>query len=120
MNLPRETLACAATTGAIFVRPCGAPAALRCAHCGCPLCRVHAGPAPADPPGAVLCPACRGEDRDSPVSDDDGTLRPVPASHSSAVAADADDAPFTDEDYAAFDAVSDYDKNADDGDGYDS
>jgi hypothetical protein len=145
MNLPRETLLCGGTAGAVFVRPCPEPAVLRCARCECPLCEKHGRPDPSGTVGAVLCSECYAEarreasdDADGDFGDDGGTRWSGGSGrHSSGTAygsdggsgmAEAEDialaddgsSPFTDEDYAAFDAVSDYDKSADDGDGYDS
>lgn len=124
MNLPRETLLCGGTDGALFVRPCPAPAVLRCARCECPLCGKHGRPDPAGASGAVLCPECYAEtrrdssdDTDSGFGDDGGSGM---AEAEDIALADDGSSPFTDEDYAAFEAVSDYDKSADDGDGYDS
>lgn len=138
-----ETLLCGCTSGAIFVRPCSEPAALACARCECPLCRRHGR---SDSAGTVLCPECHaeaqqesseegsGDDSDGSesgwtagsgrhaywaASGSDGEYEDMAGDEGFAPLEDGA-SPFADEDYAAFDAVSDYDKNADRGDGYDS
>ncbi|MGZ8219316.1 hypothetical protein [Methylomagnum sp.] len=148
MNASPETLLCGCTSGAIFVRPCARPAMTQCVRCQCPLCREHARPespsipAPDLVPAPMLCPACYAESRrDTAADDDDGMAWSAVSSrhtrwhdnsgsrgHSASMTPShyADDAeatsdePFNSEDYDAFDAVSDYDKDAERGDGFDS
>jgi hypothetical protein len=129
MSIPQEALLCGGTDGRLFVRPCREPAVLQCLRCQCPLCRTHARPAPSSGgPAAVLCPECFAESQsassdDADYSDDSGIILSSgtwPAEAEDTLGGDDGGAPFRDEDYAAFDAVSDYDRNADDGDGYDS
>jgi hypothetical protein len=145
VNIPSETLLCGCTAGVILVRPCPEPAAFTCARCGCPLCRKHVRPvrsgALSSVPAAGLCPACHAEsgvDNSYAANrEGDGWGGSSSGYHSGrsrnsdafpvqnsevdeSLPADAVDEPFSSEDYAAFDAVSDYDKNADLSDGYDS
>lgn len=138
MTVPSETLLCGCTSGSFFVRPCPEPAVQNCTRCQCPLCRKHGHPDPSGAPAAMLCPACHAEARREAVDDADAEFGDAGGGivwtagsgrHSFSYArsgsegdngTDDGESPFVDEDYGAFDAVSDYDKNADDGDAYDS
>lgn len=135
MNATTETLLCGCTSGAIFVRPCPNPAVAQCARCQCPLCRDHARFESSGPPvmasASALCPACHAESRTAAADDvdDGGATWTADASrahwhessghYGSGYTVSGGD-PFTSDDYDAFDAVSDYDKDAEQGDGYDS
>lgn len=136
MNASPETLLCGCTSGTIFVRPCVQPAITQCARCQCPLCREHArldsASLPVPPLVSALCPACAAESGQFGDDDGDATWSVGSSRHSrsgwngssgnygAGYATTSADTPFASEDYDAFDAVSDYDKDAEQGDGYDS
>lgn len=120
LNVPRS---CGCQTGIIYVRRCGRPAPFECGQCGLYLCDGHASHS-GDNPGDILCPDCQASlggqgsaaftgRRDSQASF---------GAYSDGIGSDwADDGPaFAEEDYAAFDALSEFDANADDGHAYDS
>jgi hypothetical protein len=148
MNPTQEILLCGCTDGIVFVRPCSQPAVFQCVRCGCPLCRKHCrsgqpGVSRQDP-AAILCPACYADSgRDSAIdaNSDDSDWRvsssgygwhrnpgtyPLQGEGGATVGEgeilveDFSDEPFSSEDYEAFDAVSEYDRNAGLDDGYDS
>ncbi|MDD5035519.1 MAG: hypothetical protein PHE55_12260 [Methylococcaceae bacterium] len=93
---------CGYQTGVYFIRRCGKPGKFVCARCALPLCGEHARPL--DTGMEAYCPRC-----DAELNRNDATF-----------AEGSEDPSFAEEDYAAFDAVSDFDKNADLGHGYDS
>lgn len=115
---------CGCRRGVFLLTPCVNPAAAGCSGCGIPLCREHTRLRG----GAPFCPQCYG----IPDHDDDwDRSRSSSTSYGTGDWGNATDdtvsnqtdgmaEPFTAEDYAAFDAVSDFDKNAGIGDGYDS
>ena len=136
---------CGVKTGNIFIRRCGKSAVVQCVGCNLPLCEEHAKPFGNDEVGdaenasigtsqaggtgaafsslgdvvTYYCPDCLsrltgGTVLDSGDADNrDGSL----FSEGIFVLGNS---PFTEEDYAAFDAISDYDKDAHGGHGYDS
>ncbi|BBL72610.1 hypothetical protein [Methylogaea oryzae] len=111
-NPPFSITPCGCRRGVFLVTPCANAAAGQCGRCGIPLCSEHARHLAQD----WLCPACyAGQAGDS----GDGTTTTSYGDTFSTGASDLAD-PFSEEDYAAFDAVSDFDKNAGDGHGYDS
>ena len=136
---------CGVKTGNIFIRRCGKSAVVECVGCNLPLCEEHAKPLgdgevgdaenasigtpQAGGTGAAFsslgdvvtyyCPNCHSRLTGGTVSDSvdadnqDGSLF-------SGSGFGWGDSPFTEEDYVAFDAISDYDKDAHGGHGYDS
>jgi hypothetical protein len=137
---------CGCRTGVIFVRPCQGTPITACAQCRISLCVGHRRPYG----NQVLCPSCyaRLQPGSDSMFDSDRTHYISSSSHGGSAAeeiftgeggefggagassgwseeaqpaADAlTESPFTAEDYAAFDAVSDYDRSDEKGGGYDS
>ena len=125
---------CAVNAGTIFIRRCRKPVVAECAECSLPLCEQHAQPwnANAASPDAggigaafaslgdvatVYCPTClsRLAGTEPATTDDDNF------SGGNGIGGDLtvwDNSTFTEADYAAFDAVSDFDKDT--GRGFDS
>lgn len=119
---------CGCRAGTILLRACGNPATGLCSDCALPLCPEHQR----SYRWLMLCPACfaqRQQETEAADSEDSGY---GPASRGGIAGESFDegteeplteefgDSPFTEEDYAAFDAVSDYDRKAERGGGYDS
>ena len=136
---------CGVKAGSIFIRRCGKPAEFECAECNLPLCGEHAKPwsdQVGGPEEAVVGSPQDGEAGAAFGSLGDAATYYCPACLSRLTgtvptnSADADNwdgslfngsnfglvgsSPFNEEDYAAFDAVSEYDKDAQLGHGYDS
>lgn len=124
---------CACQTGSVFVRRCGRPATAECGRCGLCLCEEHANRDPGDA-GMAYCPDCQARSGAASANRRQGRGFSSDATgyHTgdrsfsglgggSWIDSDGDDGPsFADEDYAAFDALSDFDMKADGGHAYDS
>lgn len=117
---------CAWQTGSIYVRRCGRLAASQCAQCGLDLCDGHANTLDATP-GLVYCPECHGASSGQGMGLSRGLGMQTYRNRQQPIdrgmdwgGDDVGDLAFADEDYAAFDALSDFDMNADSGDAYDS
>ena len=135
---------CAVKTGTIFIRRCGKSAVVECVGCNLPLCGEHAKPWGDDVGDAEN--AGKGSPQAGETGAAFGSLGDVATYYcpnclsrlTGGTASDFGDAdnwdgslfiggnfgwgnsPFAEEDYAAFDAVSDYDKDVHVGHGYDS
>lgn len=112
LTLPRF---CGCRTGFVFVRRCGRPAVFQCGQCGLDLCEEHVQRSEEEP-GRVFCPDCGPTLAGREYSSRSGAYHD--GVDSGWVESDGD--AFADEDYAAFDALSDFDVNADKGNAYDS
>lgn len=136
---------CGVKTGNIFIRRCGKSAVVECVGCNLPLCEEHAKPFGDDEVGDAVnasigtpqageagaafsslgdvvtyyCPNCLSRLTGGTVSEYvDADNRDGSLFISSGFG--WENSPFTEEDYAAFDAISDYDREAHGGHGYDS
>jgi hypothetical protein len=116
VNTPRL---CGCQSGDIVVRRCGNPALSQCGRCGVGICADHAGFLDTQAQQAYCPPCLLAIQQNNPTDEGgedygdnlDSTFQFWPGSSRSS---------FTDEDYATFDALSDFDKRADDGHAYDS
>ncbi len=124
---------CGCQTGFFYVRRCGRPSVLQCGRCGLDVCDEHAH-RPEGDPVRVFCPDCQAAQSGSGASSfarrqGGGFSRGSGGYYDDSFSGqggpvwgegDRDGPAFADEDYAAFDALSDFDVNADDGHAYDS
>jgi len=146
VNPSVSTTLCAVRRGVFLLTPCANSATAQCTGCGIPVCSEHTRGQGA----ALLCPNCRrrqaddsydhrssgystGQDAGSSSASDDFAGQGGEFGGGGA-SSDWSDAPadeggissddkavlFSEEDYAAFDSVSDFDKNSDGGHGFDS
>ena len=125
MNEPRfpgPDSSCACTEGVFLLRRCGQPGTALCSLCRMPICPRHQNPHE----DGVVCPLCYSHEAGDGGSRFGRTSDPSASSSGVGAASglgdwseDGGDSPFSAEDYAAFDAISDFDKN-EPNDGYDS
>ncbi len=128
---------CAVQAGVVFIRRCGKPVEFECVECGLPLCGEHGRQPNAkletpsaraedtpfvsmgEGPPVVYCPTCLSRLEGTELSDSNTTGN-WNSLFLSGSYHDWYNSPFTEEDYAAFDAVSEFDKDGGTGHGYDS
>lgn len=125
---------CGVNAGSIFIRRCSNPVVAECAECSLPLCGEHAKPWDANAASpesggigaafaslgdvaTVYCPTCLSRLAGTkPATTDDDELAGGYDTGGDLIG--WGNSTFTDADYAAFDAVSDFDKDT--GRGFDS
>ena len=122
---------CGFRAGTILFRTCGQSAAGLCGDCGIPVCSEHQHPYR----WLMLCPRCLARRQSEPDSDSEASDSEIESFDDAAplilagssgddgeegLVDEFGDSLFREEDYADFDAVSDYDREAERGGGYDS